>query len=1023
MQTNTFLARCLWIKWVWIAAVSLPLTISVTSYGMPKTGAILFADDFSSPSPHWNLESGFEIPEVSGNHLLQGEGHYFARLLNLPVWRDYKFSFRVKLIYGEASAHFRLYATSIEHRSYSLSMREGHLSLWKDPGYPNPGRELDSFPAAIFLKQWHTIAISISDCSIRVSVDGSLLMEVNDISAPLPFGSIAFQTQDLSKAQFDDVLVQLENSALPVSDVYWVRTGGPNGGLGYDIRIHPRDPKVMFVTDNPSGVNKSYDGGKTWIQRNQGIRGDVSDISGGAPIFSLTIDPSNPNIVWAGTQNFKGVFRSGDGGETWTRKDNGIVEGNEISFRGFAVNPSDSNTVFAAAEIKTGTMGRTFGKSKGKIYRSLDGGENWSTVWEGDSLARVIIFNPENPRILYCSTGIWDVEAFNDIGVGVLKSTDGGESWIPINNGLNSLYVGFLEMHPSDPNILFAAAGEGPYLGNCGVYRTKNGGENWKLVYSYGDNPFTVVVVSPSNPKIVYAAGDLAFARSDDGGDNWQKLNSDIFGWGPPGIRAGVPIGAVVHPEDPMTVFVNNYTGGNYKSADGGVTWTNSSKGYTGAESIDLATFSQNARLVYTVGRSGPFRSDDYGKNWTGVAFEPARQPEWHAVALNPINNQEVLMSDQLAGLIFKSTNGGLSWRTVLKDLFSPDTLDESTYHGFKAIVYAPSDPRIVYAGAIGWKLYLYPGASLGVYKSMDGGENWSPMNNGLGSMLININCVAVHPTDPNTVYIGTWQDGIYKTTNGGESWEERNNGLLSMNVLSLALNPDTPETIYAGLGEGLGIMMSKNGGDSWYASSAGLEIHCPSYLMRVGQTTIGESFEHRQRFASRDYSLVPWTAVTDLLVDPSAPNVVYAADQFFGVYRSTSGGETWDTINNGLTTLDVTSLSLAGEHVLYATTRGGGVFRLAPNLSIDPDLTIRLPCAEFNGGYYSFDLHYSHDLTWALDFNSIRSGAEGACLFLDQDLSIDLSSVELAGKSYGFKMNYSGDLLWQIDLGTVVTN
>ena len=131
----------------------------------------------------------------------------------------------------------------------------------------------------------------------------------------------------------------------------------------------------------------------------------------------------------------RGIFKSTDGGETWTKKNKGVTEFNEISFRGFAICPGNSDVVMAAAEINTGIIGITgLAKVRGKIYKTEDGGENWRCVWEGTNLARVLIYDYTNPDIVYCSTGIFDREPSDDVGVGVLKSTNGGETWQPMSN-------------------------------------------------------------------------------------------------------------------------------------------------------------------------------------------------------------------------------------------------------------------------------------------------------------------------------------------------------------------------------------------------------------------------------------------------------------------------------------------------------------------------------------------------------------------------------------------------------------
>ena len=83
--------------------------------------------------------------------------------------------------------------------------------------------------------------------------------------------------------------------------------------------------------------------------------------------------------------------------------------------------------------------------------------------------------------------------------------------------------------------------------------------------------------------------------------------------------RAGIPIGAVVDPDDPYTVFANNYGGGVFKSADGSQTWVDSSRGYTGANLSAIAMDEDNPAIVYTIGRTGPFRTYDGGANWEGL--------------------------------------------------------------------------------------------------------------------------------------------------------------------------------------------------------------------------------------------------------------------------------------------------------------------------------------------------------------------------------------------------------------------
>jgi photosystem II stability/assembly factor-like uncharacterized protein len=548
---------------------------------------------------------------------------------------------------------------------------------------------------------------------------------------------------------------------------------------------------------------------------------------------------------------------------------------------------------------------------------------------------------------MYASTGIFDREAWSDkinpaAGVGILKSTDGGETWFAINNGIpvqgGNRFLGFLDMHPTDPQTLMAASGNNAW-GNGGVFRTTDGGSSWTKVL--GDDIFTVVVFSPSQPQTVYAGSAAAMYRSDNGGDDWQVFQKPgESNWGPPGVRAGVPIGAVVDSRDPMKIFVNNYQGGNFLSTDGGQTWVDASRGYTGAKLTDVAIRPGNAAIVYTIGRSGPFRSLNSGDSWNGLSYAPAAYPEWNAVALNPSNPSEVLITDELQGVILKSTDGGASWRRVYDhpiagtDCNPPLPRAQWCSDGFWDIDYAPSNPLIIYAGMRAARRNIdlnFPArSSYGMYKSTDGGENWVAINTGLGTDL-NVNAIAVHPTDANTVYIGTWRDGLYKSTDGGQNWVAKSNGLTSLDVRALALDPSNPQTVYAGLGQGAGIYKSTNGGDQWTAINEGLNPVCPSYLLPIGGGAAGFSLEPPPaKPLGQVYAAVPWTIIWDLVVDPTNPQTLYAADRHAGVYLSTDAGGSWTPINDGLDMKAVAALDISTDgQVVYAATWGGGIYRL----------------------------------------------------------------------------------------------
>ncbi len=890
----------------------------------------LYRDSFEGNNPSdWQLDNGWALQKEGQQNVLSGSGHQWALYKASQDWSDYTLSFDFKF-HDQVNICFRHNWGEGDLLRYFLSLHQGGYNLVRQNG--KDFKSLIEGQTGNLQDSWHKMSIDVRSNTVKIYLDKELLVSYTDRENPIYSGGIGFECLDNSSLSLDNMEVSGTFSSQKAA---WEKTGGPLGGLGYDVRISPRDKNIMFVTDNPSGVNKSINAGKTWFQVNTGITTRIGSSNDDIPIFSLTIDPNNSDIVWTGTQSARGIFKSQDGGKTWLKMDNGITEQNEITFRGFAIKPGDSNVVLAAAEIDKGLFGIEFARQQGKIYKTTDGGDHWVCVWEGGSLARVILFDPVNPDIVYASTGIFDREAYNMVGEGVLKSTDGGNTWTNINNGLGNLFVGFLDIHPSDPHTLICAAGNYTYGAGSAVYITHNGGQTWqKALRTDPENePVTVVKFSPSNPKIIYAGFVPAFYRSEDGGITWKRYTTKEGVYGPPGVRAGIPISVVIDPDNPKTLFVNNYGGGVFKSTDGAQTWMESSSGYTGANVHQVAVSPNDSNEVYAIARSGPYTSSNGGQVWAGLAFSPIQEGEWNDITVCPSNNKLILCSDEFTGKMFRSINGGRSWSRVMS-MIGRNEESPANRHGFKAIEFAPSQGNVVYAGMRKERLSIdgnnYKGPSYGMFKSVDGGKTWKEINNGLENADKNINCIAVHPSDENIVYVGTYRDGVFKSVNGGKNWSAASSGLMSEDVRSLAIDPKIPDTIYAGLGNGVGLYKTENGGASWSPTSNGIVVECPSYLQRIGQVNPGISLEKPVRTVGSDYVSTPWTLISGVMILPSNPKILFVSDYQRGVYMTTSGGESWVAINDGLDYQAVTSLALSrNEAVLYASTSGGGVYRL----------------------------------------------------------------------------------------------
>ncbi len=717
------------------------------------------------------------------------------------------------------------------------------------------------------------------------------------------------------------------NEEIPsATTLQWIRLGGPPGGLGYDIRYNFDHHDTWYVTDANAGVHISMDDGLTWRQSNTGIQTTGGASGDAIPIFSLTVDPHNPDILWAGTDMSGRIYKSEDGGATWTARDQGVIREPEIllSFRGFTVDPRSSQTVYAMGELQrpgNNVWGLGVG---GVVYKTTNGGESWTRIWHGAipaSLTRYMWINPENPDILYVSTGIFDRGAVGEVdiestsdpfgGLGILKSTDGGQSWDVLGkeNGLDFLYIGSLYMHPDDPDTLFAAAGHvAPELASqkwdadghspMGIYRTTDGGDSWTQVLEASEaraQAFSAVEICPSDPEIIYAGSDASIYRSDDGGDTWMRVTPVSNTWGPPGVRAGWPIDLQCDPDDTKRIFANNYSGGNFLSEDGGSTWVNASEGYSGAQVIGVAVDPFNPARVFVGGRSGGWYSEDSGQTWLGIRDPDDSKPlaggEVGGVAIDPSRPNHIFVGTSEYILEWDAQTASV-WQTHWHSPpYGPET---------SVIVIAPSDANVVYTGSANHNTMVHAEAyesGQGVYLSKDGGSTWQLITNSNFSAS-RVTDLAVDPLKASTLYVACF-DGLYKTEDFGITWTQVGGLPSGSPVRTIAINPEDSLHLIAGL-PGRGLYTSHDGGQSWMPVSAGLE----------------PNGNHR-----------------DILFDPAHPGVVYTSDIVSGVYRSDDSGQTWQKMNDGLSNRAATSLSLSadGNH-LYAGTSGGGVFRLDLN-------------------------------------------------------------------------------------------
>jgi photosystem II stability/assembly factor-like uncharacterized protein len=891
---------------------------------------VLYSDDFTDGTADgWSVflqdqqAAGWSVQTDAGNPVFAGQGSSIASLTS-GRWSDFRFKANVKILEGNLNLVYRANTTSVltagSCEGYYVTLNTSDVEIARSqPCGTRVG--LAQAPGSYPQGQWYTVEIVGIGAHLQVYVNGVLALDCTDPN-PILYGAVGMESDDPS---FSAEVAGIEITGPPEPpQPMWSKTGGPIGGVGYDVRMRPDNPDALFVTDTFSGVNMSTDGGQTWSASNTGItaRTGINNDPDAIPVFCLTIDPHNPDIVWIGTQGTRNVFKSVDGGQTWVEKSNGIVEPVNSTFRGFTVDPRTSDIVYAAGEGPPLGMGKMSTIAAGMLYRTTDGGENWQLLWRGDANARYVAIDPQNPDVIYVSTGIMDREAVNSNaatntagGVGILKSVNGGQTWTALNrsNGLQNLYVSSLFMHPVDPNTLLAGTGNFGYPDGEGVYLTTDGGAHWVEVASPGNDsdPVTSVKFSATDPSIAYAGTQRVFWRSTDGGQTWTVMSggtpTQLF-YGPPGTPIGKPIDLQPDPRNPARVFANNYGGGNYLTADGGKTWTTASVGYTGAQIWTVAVDAADPRRLLANGLNGPFFTRDGGATWSGLQFPALQQDTQGDLVFDPTDSSHLLLGDMMQGEMFRSLDGGQSWNMVFQEtkVHTPCVVDDC--NGFRTIVFAPSNPNVVYAGMRRQILSIDardPGTSFGVYKSLDGGATWQASNDAT-SATQDINKIVVDPSSSDIVYAATIASGVLKSSDGGKSWamvnqglpvvDQNNQGQPLLDVRSLILDPANPSTLYAGLENGA-VYKTTDGGKHWAASGYGLDAQA---------------------------------CIRALAVDPTNSKLLYAGDLLTGVYRSQDAGQTWEQIDDGLRTRSVMALAVSADGgTVYAATNGEGVFRL----------------------------------------------------------------------------------------------
>lgn len=626
-----------------------------------------------------------------------------------------------------------------------------------------------------------------------------------------------------------------------------------------------------------------------------------------ATLTDIEAAPSDPRVVYAATRG-GGLYRSTDGGRSWARRNgSGAAAQPDLNVFYVAVDPRDAATVY-------------IGTYQSGLFKSVDGGGSWAPIARGvlsyvPSNA-VVMVDPVRPRTLYA----WYSYLF-------LRSADGGATWRRLNVEYD---VRDVAGSARTPQVRYAAS-----LG--GVYKSTNGGVNW-TVSNQGMEDVSVdrIAVDPRRPAELYAVGTRpsitgsAMFRSSDSGRTWRASGR--------GLPAGSYFLSVV-VDAQGTAYVGTREGV-YKSLDGGARWRPAKEGLPGGNVSALAAHPRTPSVLWagTGLGFGPAGSGVYRTTNGGTSWAPARRGmtggDVNALALGTEAVPAIYAGTENHGVFARpegspadaawiGRNQGLGSRMV------------------EALLRHPEDPDVLYAAG-----------AAGVYRSENGGATWSARNQGLANHagVPRIFSLAFNAADPGILYAGA-DEAIFKSSDGGATWRRTVNaveGFFNTRVRSLATSADDPAVLYAA-GDRVDnvvpitlFLKSTDAGETWVPIGSEIDAHraaadpTDAQVVLAHRGVIFRSTDGGITFAPADIELPVGVGVTAVVFDPTSPGVVYAAANGGGsdpvtlTFQSLDGGATWNPIDaGGIGNSSVLNLAVDDAGILYAATRGGGVYRL----------------------------------------------------------------------------------------------
>ena len=624
----------------------------------------------------------------------------------------------------------------------------------------------------------------------------------------------------------------------PCDPSHWTAIG-PDGAWLLSLAIDPTDASTVYAGTLSSGVLKSTDAGVTW-SASPGLKGSY--------VHAVAIDPFVPSTIYAGTG--AGVFRSEDGGRSWVAAGNGLPIGSISALKVDPFSPATAYAAAAGGAFKTTDGAQSWTalaafpdanarfiyfieldpESPGTIYigtdagmfRSVDSGASWKSFFSCGFLGSdtpALAFDPQQPSRIYVLC--WG-DDYDGWPAGLLVSLDKGATW------------SWRSTPAVAPQTLVVDSSSAVYVGDFwgGAYRARNPGESTSLTwtpmsFAPGPGPVNVnAIASPAGIPTIYAATNGGFFRSADGGGTWER---SILG------VKNLSVGQLaVDPTSPSTLYVGTAGARVMKTTDGGMHWSDASFGPPGPWFTSL-TFDPNLpSRLYAAAGNAVYTSADVGAHWSVSGSAGSPPYGWAPlIAVSSSLPSTVYVSGGSPGRVSKSIDAGITWQRASGDL--PADLPSIV-----ALAVDPTSPETVFVATK--TEFVVTGRGHGidpkVFTSRDGGNHWSsiPVPFPAGSFTSSI---AIDPSTPSTIYVSAYVYGsadqpgysgvILKSLDAGESWLAPQ--YLPFPSVVLAIHPSRPSQVYVGTTHG-GVLRSLDGGVSWAPLGAGFAPDSISQLL-----------------------------------------------------------------------------------------------------------------------------------------------------------------------------------------------